>query len=409
MKRAKQLLFALATASAVLAPAIGQARDTVLHLPMDAVFELPQAKAQLDGSVRFFLAGAKAPTVQKRLGTGVTNRKTNGVGHGDEEACKWAALSALIALQKSAKAQGGNAVVDIVSYYKKAEYRDAGNYECHARWREWSASRSKVTTPPSRPEIRFRLEPVGAPDANRAGRHRVARRVRAAEARADRLATPPRGIRCRTARAAHAAAGFVFARSGVRAAQRQWSSRGRRGSPHLHLSLAHRHDWVAAALAGSPIGIDLELIRARNVDALAPLCCPQPEQEQLRALPAAQRLIRFHQLWVIKEAAFKAALTPHGALSFAQRRRARGHDGGLQRPLLGMGRRTTARDRLARQRCACGAAGPRCAALLGLARGHPGRDGVGGCHAVAAARRGGAAAVACIATAGACGTPCRWW
>lgn len=89
------------------------------------------------------------------------------------------------------------------------------------------------------------------------------------------------------------------------------------GSPHLHLSLAHRHDWVAAALAGSPIGIDLELIRARNVDALAPLCCPQPEQEQLRALPAAQRLIRFHQLWVIKEAAFKAALTPHGALSFA--------------------------------------------------------------------------------------------
>lgn len=35
-------------------------------------------------------------------------------------------------LQDGAKARGANAVVDIVSYYKKREYRSAQNFECYA-------------------------------------------------------------------------------------------------------------------------------------------------------------------------------------------------------------------------------------------------------------------------------------
>jgi len=41
----------------------------------------------------------------------MSNRKTNGVGKKDRYGCKWAALSALIALQDKAKTYGANAVI----------------------------------------------------------------------------------------------------------------------------------------------------------------------------------------------------------------------------------------------------------------------------------------------------------
>lgn len=108
------------------------ARDTTIHLPLAAIETMPQARGKLDGSVKFFLAGQTTPTVVERLNTLVANRKTNGFGTSDQDGCRWAALSALIALQDKAKAQGANAVVDIVSYYKKNEVKSSTDYECHA-------------------------------------------------------------------------------------------------------------------------------------------------------------------------------------------------------------------------------------------------------------------------------------
>jgi uncharacterized protein YbjQ (UPF0145 family) len=61
----------------------------------------------------------------------MSNRKTNGVGKSDEVGCRWAALAALIQFQERAKEVGANAVVDIVSYYKKDEFKSATEYECH--------------------------------------------------------------------------------------------------------------------------------------------------------------------------------------------------------------------------------------------------------------------------------------
>jgi uncharacterized protein YbjQ (UPF0145 family) len=66
------------------------------------------------------------------MGSGVSNRKTNAANKSDEEACRWAALSVLKEFQESAKKRGANAVVDIVSYYKKNEFKSASNYECYA-------------------------------------------------------------------------------------------------------------------------------------------------------------------------------------------------------------------------------------------------------------------------------------
>ena len=60
--------------------------------------------------VRFYLAVQKTPKVLQRLSSDVSNRKTNGFGKADEEGCRWATLSVLIAFQEKAKSLGANAV-----------------------------------------------------------------------------------------------------------------------------------------------------------------------------------------------------------------------------------------------------------------------------------------------------------
>jgi uncharacterized protein YbjQ (UPF0145 family) len=116
---------------ACAAPLVAVARDNIVKITLDSVLEQPEAKEKLDGSVKFFLAGAKTPAIQKKLGEDVTNQKTNSFNKGAERGCKYVALSALIALQNGAKKVGANAVVDIVSYYKKETASSPTDIECH--------------------------------------------------------------------------------------------------------------------------------------------------------------------------------------------------------------------------------------------------------------------------------------
>ncbi len=125
--------FALIAAAALLAVAsTANARETRVEQSLHDLINSPEAKAAgIDGSVRFFLAGEKV-NVQQRMGEDVTNKKTNAANKSDAVACNWVALSALKALQDGAKSRGANAVVDIVSYYKKNEFKSTTNYECYA-------------------------------------------------------------------------------------------------------------------------------------------------------------------------------------------------------------------------------------------------------------------------------------
>lgn len=124
----------LLSAALVVLAGIGtaQARDTVVKVTLADVLAMPEAQAKLDGSVKFYLAGQATPKVLSNLGSGVANKKTNGVGKDDQYGCKYVMLSALIAFQQSAKQRGANAVIDLASYYKKNEVRDAHTIECHA-------------------------------------------------------------------------------------------------------------------------------------------------------------------------------------------------------------------------------------------------------------------------------------
>ena len=109
------------------------ARDTRHELPLQELVASPMAKREgVDGSVRFYLAGQPHPAVLQSMSEDVTNKKTNGVNKTDSEACRWVALSALLQLQATAKSLGANAVIDIVSYYRKNEFRSPVNYECHS-------------------------------------------------------------------------------------------------------------------------------------------------------------------------------------------------------------------------------------------------------------------------------------
>jgi uncharacterized protein YbjQ (UPF0145 family) len=124
----------LLTAAAVLActATAVQARDTKLLLP------IAEAMTQIDDAypdrrmVMFFFGDQKYPKVTAKLGGDVSDRKTNAFGRADETACNWVFLSSLMTLEQEAEDAGANAVINIVSYYKKNEMSSSTLFECHA-------------------------------------------------------------------------------------------------------------------------------------------------------------------------------------------------------------------------------------------------------------------------------------
>lgn len=81
----------------------------------------------------------------------------------------------------------------------------------------------------------------------------------------------------------------------------------RYAAARLHLNLSHGGDWLAAAIAGTPVGVDVEEPRPRAlVGEAARLFCPA-EAAALASLPETERRVQFYRLWTLKEAASKAA------------------------------------------------------------------------------------------------------
>ena len=107
-------------------------RDTPVHLSLADVVEKGVADGHLDGTVRFFLEGQRMPAVLDTFGEATSTRKTNAFGKSDAKACRWVALSALIALQNEARARGANAVISLSSHFKRRSFTDSEKFECNA-------------------------------------------------------------------------------------------------------------------------------------------------------------------------------------------------------------------------------------------------------------------------------------
>jgi uncharacterized protein YbjQ (UPF0145 family) len=134
MSRPAAALFAITLVAAGLAglaqPAV--ARDTVLHLSIQDVLNSGDYAEHVGKDVNFVFGTGAAPAGAKLMGTFVANRKTNSFNKTDERACAWAMVAALEALHARALKEGGNAVVNVISYYKKVSFVSATEYECHA-------------------------------------------------------------------------------------------------------------------------------------------------------------------------------------------------------------------------------------------------------------------------------------
>ena len=108
------------------------ARDDKLLLPIADVLNGPDAQKKLDSSIKFFFGNQPHPKIITNFQSDVTNLKTNAFNKTDQRACEWVFLSALLALEKRAKQLGANAVVNIISYYRKVPMSSDTQYECHA-------------------------------------------------------------------------------------------------------------------------------------------------------------------------------------------------------------------------------------------------------------------------------------
>lgn len=87
-------------------------------------------KEKIDRGYTFKFAGQSHGAVAKRHGEFTSNKKTNAFNKTDQEACEWAFLNAMMSFQDRITKSGGNAVINIRSYYKRGEFSSATEYEC---------------------------------------------------------------------------------------------------------------------------------------------------------------------------------------------------------------------------------------------------------------------------------------
>jgi 4'-phosphopantetheinyl transferase len=84
--------------------------------------------------------------------------------------------------------------------------------------------------------------------------------------------------------------------------------RGRQATaPGIHLSLSHARGLVGCAIAGAPVGLDLEALDEHlDVDRLAPHAMAEQELAAWALSPRDERVRRFLCHWTLKEAMAKA-------------------------------------------------------------------------------------------------------
>ena len=124
----KTLLVMFSISTAITAAG---ARNTFHDLSVSEAVKSEIGRSQLQ-DLPFFMAGQTHPAVERDLGVFKSNRRTNAFNKSDEEACRIAFLSAIIALQKKAIDRGGGAVVDIKSVTNNNNLESATKYRCVA-------------------------------------------------------------------------------------------------------------------------------------------------------------------------------------------------------------------------------------------------------------------------------------
>jgi len=128
----KQLTLLILISMLLFSASTSNARNTIQHFSIEQALARGEAEGKIKSSVQLFFGDQAHPQVEQELATVSANRKTNAFGKSDESACQWAFLSAMITLQDRAIASGGDAVINIRSYYYQNAFTSATEFECGA-------------------------------------------------------------------------------------------------------------------------------------------------------------------------------------------------------------------------------------------------------------------------------------
>ena len=128
----KIMVYVVLSLVLVFGASMSHARNEVLRISVEDALAQPGADSKLNSSIRLFFGDQALPAIERKLGTFTSNKKTNAFNKSDVEACNWAFLSAMMSLQERAVREGGNAVVNIHSFYRKSAFSSDSDFECGA-------------------------------------------------------------------------------------------------------------------------------------------------------------------------------------------------------------------------------------------------------------------------------------
>jgi hypothetical protein len=118
---AKKLLALIITSLFIITPE-AHSRDSKHLFSIQDAMITADFQAKLNPNIKFFFGNQAHAEIESVVGKYTSNKKTNAFNRSDEVACQRAFLSALLSFQQRAQNNGGNAVVEIESYYKKYHF-----------------------------------------------------------------------------------------------------------------------------------------------------------------------------------------------------------------------------------------------------------------------------------------------
>ena len=107
------------------------ARNDRYTFPLQPTLDSPDFAQQVGSSVKFYFGDQPAPAGQN-ISDYVANDRQHFHGKTEEGACRDTLISALEELQEHANHAGADAVVGVVSYFRKVTFSSATEFECHA-------------------------------------------------------------------------------------------------------------------------------------------------------------------------------------------------------------------------------------------------------------------------------------
>jgi hypothetical protein len=125
-----RILIALFATFLLCSSSMGHARDDKNMYSIDEAMNNSSAKEKFDRDFLYFFGDQPHGKIASNHGEFMSNKKTNAFGKTDKGACQWVFLSAMLSFQDRISQEGGNAVVNIRSYYKKNEISSTTEFEC---------------------------------------------------------------------------------------------------------------------------------------------------------------------------------------------------------------------------------------------------------------------------------------